>query len=292
MMLEIMNRHDWCFLICLIGGGQEIHTGEAGLSEWGNVLKTNFKNWKIYISPELLHGHHSTANKKLFSSLPKKMKVVTNKNLHLKVSLRQPKSEKLSSFIGHILDLNLKNAKKDFQSMKKTYPIFITRDLEKAKLFIKNSKLRGTRRAGILASSGGKRLRAFGLNTDRKIDFKNWFLEDKNDVRSSSFLEIPATEFSVQGLELDWSIVCWDADLRIIGNQWGYYNFKGSKWQKVNNNTIKEFILNRYRVLLTRARDGMIIFVPNGSTEDITRNKDYYDKTFYFLKNTIGIKEL
>ena len=292
MMLSIMDRHsDWCFFICLIGGGQEINTGEAGLSEWGRVLKEKFNHWDIHISPELLSGAHSTGFKTLFEDVPDKIKISENEDLHLKVSIRSYKTEKLSSFISNLLRLDTSAAKQDYAALGDKYPLFITRDLEKAKEYIK-LKTRGTRRSGILATSGSRRLLAHGLDVTKDIDEAHWFLQPKSDIRSSSFMELPATEFAVQGLELDWSVVCWGADLRIDNNAWSYNALKGSKWQNVRNKETQEFIINKYRVLLTRAREGIVIWIPNGDSQDVTRKSEFYDPMFLLLKNAVKIREI
>jgi len=144
----------------------------------------------------------------------------------------------------------------------------------------------------VLASSNAKRLRPFGIDVKNSISASNWFLDGKNDVRSSYYMEDVATEFEIQGLELDWTIVCWDGDLYLEGNKWAYQSFKGTKWQKINQAIKKRYLLNAYRVLLTRARQGFVIFLPEGNEEDKTRPKKFYDETYEFLVNKIGIKKL
>ena len=116
----------------------------------------------------------------------------------------------------------------------------------------------------------------------------NWFLDGKEDVRSSFYLEDVATEFQIQGLELDWSCVVWDGDLRFSTHGWQTYSFKGNKWQNINSKVRKQYLLNAYRVLLTRARQGMVIVIPEGNNNDHTRKKEYYDHTFNYLKE-IGV---
>lgn len=120
-----------------------------------------------------------------------------------------------------------------------------------------------------------------------KIDATNWFLNAKDDVRSSYYLEDPATEFDIQGLELDWVGVCWDADLRYVSNEWDYNRFRGTRWQKVKTSVAQKYLTNVYRVLLTRARQGMCIYVPQGKAEDPTRNPSFYDGTFEYLSQII-----
>jgi DUF2075 family protein len=117
-----------------------------------------------------------------------------------------------------------------------------------------------------------------------KVEAPLWFLNDKSDVRSSFYMEEVASEFDVQGLELDWAGVGWDADFRYVNGEWRHYNFKGTKWQQVNAADGRLYLKNAYRVILTRARQGMVIFVPEGDANDTTRPPRYYDETFLYLK--------
>ena len=139
--------------------------------------------------------------------------------------------------------------------------------------------------------AGGKRLRPYAISVKNSIKPTDWFLNDQSDIRSSYYLEDVATEFDVQGLELDWTCVAWDADLRMFGQEWKYKSFVGSKWRDINDSINKQYLKNAYRVLLTRARQGMVIFIPKGSDKDITRPSIFYDETFNYLKQ-IGIKEI
>jgi Uncharacterized conserved protein (DUF2075) len=171
-----------------------------------------------------------------------------------------------------------------------TFPVVLTRDLQSAKIWLKR-RARGTERYGIIASSEAQRLKPFGLNVKAKIDPANWFLNGKSDVRSSFYLEDVATEFQIQGLELDWTCVAWDGDLRFNGGGWKYYCFRGTHWQTIGNEANRKYLKNAYRVLLTRARQGMVLFVPEGSNEDDTRRSAYYDHTYEYFNN-IGIPKL
>ncbi|WP_288372571.1 DNA/RNA helicase domain-containing protein [uncultured Algoriphagus sp.] len=291
MLLSIMNRNSgWAVIVALIGSGQEINTGEAGLSEWGKTISDKFQKWKIFISPELKEGSSRIANHNLFEKTPTDLSITEMDELHLKVSIRSYKAEKLSEWIAAVLDDEPNKAKSILQNYLIDYPIFLTRNLEEARRFLRE-KNRGHRRSGLIASSGAKRLRPLGLDVINKIDVENWFLNPKEDVRSSSFLEIVATEFDVQGLELDWVGLCWGDDFRKEEIGWSYHAFKGTKWQLERQEARKQFIKNKYRVLLTRAREGMVIFIPEGSKIDHTRPKSNYDSTFKYLVN-IGIKEL
>jgi hypothetical protein len=288
-LIGVMDRHpDWATIVCLIGGGQEINTGEAGLQEWFDSLKRSFPNWDIHISSKLSDFEYNQG-RPLYNEQDRK-RVHTNDDLHLSVSVRSFRSEKVASFVKAVLDCELQVARTLYSEIQLSYPIFITRDLQYAKDWLR-SQARGSERYGLVASSGAIRLRPFGINVKSSIEPKNWFLNDKKDIRSSFFLEDVATEFDVQGLELDWTCVAWDADLRHDGNQWLLKSFKGTRWQTVNDDDAKLYLKNAYRVLLTRARQGMVIFVPQGADDDETRQVDFYDKTFNYLRS-IGIVEL
>lgn len=291
MLFNILNRNKgWAVIVALIGSGQEINTGEAGLAEWGKTIFEKFSNWRIYISPELKEGSSQISNYKLFETAPIGLSITELSELHLKVSIRAYKVEKLSEWVVCILEDEPSTAKSLLENHLKEYPIFLTRNLETARKFLRN-KNRGHRRTGLIASSGAKRLRPLGLDVTNEIDVANWFLNSKEDVRSSSFLEIPATEFAVQGLELDWVGLCWGDDFRKEDEGWSYHAFKGSKWQLERQEQRKQFIKNKYRVLLTRGREGLIIFIPQGSDDDHTRPRKNYEQTYQYLKNT-GIIEI
>ena len=291
MLFNIMSRNKgWAVIVALIGSGQEINTGEAGLAEWGKTINEKFSNWEIYISPELKDGSSNIANYKLFEKTPANLSITELPELHLKVSIRSYKAEKLSDWVEALLEDNTLKAKDLLENHLKDYPIFLTRDLDKAKEFLRN-KNRGHRRTGLVASSGARRLRPLGLDVTADIDVAHWFLNPKDDVRSSCFLELPATEFAVQGLELDWVGLCWGDDFRKEDQGWSFHSFKGTKWQVERQDERKQFIKNKYRVLLTRGREGLILFVPKGSQSDHTRPSKNYDSTFEYLKR-IGIKEI
>jgi len=287
-LIGVMDRHDdWAVIICLIGGGQEINKGEAGLPEWFTALKENYQNWKIWVSAEL-NDFEYNMGEDLYADLNHGV-LEEKEKLHLSVSVRSFRSEKVSDFVKTLLDCDA-NASSLIDQLNGKYPIAITRSFDLAKSWLKE-KSRGTERIGILASSGGVRLKPHGINAKNDIDPRHWFLNGKNDVRSSFYLEDVATEFDIQGLELDWTCVCWDADLRFTNNGWDYKEFRGTSWNNINDKSRKLYLKNSYRVLLTRARQGMIIFVPYGDKKDFTRVPKYYDSIYNYLKN-IGIKEL
>ncbi len=289
-LINYMNRHvEWATIICLIGGGQEINTGEAGLPDWFSAIKNSYKNWHIYISPNLNDTEY-TRGTKLFQSGDFENMHAAEPDLHLSVSIRSYRSNKLAGFVKALLDCNTDAVATLHNELHTVYPIFITRSLETAKQWLRE-KTRGTERCGIIASSDAMRLRPYGINLKAEIDPVNWFLNKKEDVRSSNFMEDVATEFDVQGLELDWTCVAWDADFRHIGSDWQYWTFRGTNWNKINVETNRIYRKNAYRVLLTRARQGMVLFIPQGSLEDRTCCPAFYDGTYNYLKN-LGLVEL
>lgn len=285
-LISCLNRHkDWAVIICLVGGGQEINTGEAGISEWLNAVDKTFPDWNIYISPNLTDSEYSAIE--AIEKLKISNRVCFDENLHLSVSMRSFRAEKLSFFVKSILDLKIEKAKEVFNVFVEKYPIVLTRDIIKAKQWLKQ-KARGSERYGIVVSSQALRLKPFAIDVKTPMNHVNWFLDGKDDVRSSFYLEDVATEFHVQGLELDWSCVVWDGDLRYSTNGWQPFSFKGNKWQNINSIERKKYLLNAYRVLLTRARQGMVIVIPEGNNEDQTRKKEYYDPTYNYLSQ-IGL---
>lgn len=284
-LISCLDRHpDWAVVICLVGGGQEINTGEAGISEWLSAVKNKFPEWETHISPNLFDSEY--AAQLAIESLAKTNQVVYNTELHLSVSMRSYRAEHLSQLIKQVLDIDSK-AKDTFLALQSKYPLVVTRDLDKAKNWLKE-KARGSERYGIVVSSQAYRLKPLAIDVRTPINHVNWFLDGKDDIRSSYFLEEVATEFQVQGLELDWACVIWDGDLRFDENQWKSYSFVGNKWQNIHKEIRKKYLLNAYRVLLTRARQGMIIVIPEGNVEDHTRLPEYYNSTFEYLKS-IGL---
>ncbi|MET4155479.1 hypothetical protein ABIC08_006249 [Bradyrhizobium sp. RT9b] len=198
------------------------------------------------------------------------------------VSVRSFRAEKLSEFIGALVAGEAKEAKELYQAIKETYPIVLTRELGHARQWLRD-RGRGSERIGLVASSGASRLKPDGINVHEKIEATTWFLNGKDDVRSSYYMEDPATEFDIQGLELDWVGVCWDADFRSVDGRWQFYRFAGTRWQNVNDDNRKVYLTNAYRVLLTRARQGMVIYIPRGDSIDATRPPAFYDETAAFL---------
>ncbi|TBH74800.1 DUF2075 domain-containing protein [Aquirufa nivalisilvae] len=288
-LIDVMNRHDnYCTIICLIGGGQEINTGEAGLSEWILALKNHYPNWIIYYSNMITNDKDYLGNESLKDWLNKTGN--SEKELHLSVSVRSFRSEKISSFVHKLIEGNANNAKSILTEINNQFPILLTRDFSVAKRWLrKNAK--GTERIGIIGSSGGRRLRPLGIDVKNEITAEDWFLNDARDVRSSQYLELVATEFDIQGLEIDYVCLAWDINFYFKNGEWNYQSFEGTKWKGIVNEINKSYIRNSYRVLMTRARQGLIIFIPNGDQLDQTRPVDLYDSTYQFL-SSCGIKTI
>ena len=288
-LISCLDRHtDWAAIICLVGGGQEINTGEAGISEWIESLNRSYPDWSIYISDRLTDSEYAAG--KSLEMLNNHKSVYFSKSLHLSVSLRSFRAERLSDFVKCVLDLEADKAREQYRYIENRYPLILTRELGKAKAWLKQ-KARGSERYGVIVSSQAERLKPYAIDVKSPINPIHWFLNDKKDVRSSFFMESVATEFHVQGLELDWTCVSWDGDLRFIDDEWKGHSFRGDKWQNINKKSRQKYLLNAYRVLLTRARQGMIIFVPKGNNTDHTRLPEFYDGTYEYLLKC-GIKEI
>lgn len=268
-LLSVMDRHlDWCAIICLVGEGQEINTGEAGIEEWLRAIERSFPHWQAHLPLEMEHRCRIGQQ-------------VLTPDLHLSTSIRSYRAEKLSDFVGHLIAGEVE-ACRSIRSDLDKYPLLITRDLQPARDWLR-SKRRGNQRAGLLASSNANRLKPHGVFVKARVEPARWFLAPLGDVRSSDALEDAATEFEVQGLELDWACVCWDANYRLAKDRWMPFKFKGTRWEQVNDDSRGAYIANSYRVLLTRARQGLVVFVPYGDREDVTRKPEWYDEIYEFL---------
>jgi DUF2075 family protein len=303
LIWSLDQREDWATIVCLVGGGQEINTGEAGISEWINALNEQFPHWNVYISPKLTDPEYAEGR---VNELLKDNKNVTYaESLHLGVSLRSFRAEKLSAFVHALLSFD-GNAPALYNEIKEKYPIVLTRDMNKARRWL-HDKVRGTERTGVLVTKESARFKPLAVHILPAGDENavHWFLDDKADVRSSNYLEDAATEIQVQGLELDYTCVLWDADMRCEGGKWSFHRFNGqTKWTEQKGDTeskqeLMKYMLNAYRVLLTRARSGMVICVPegnpnktlNGFWEDSTRLPEFYEGTYQYLKG-LGIEEI
>ena len=302
LIWSLDQREDWATIVCLVGGGQEINTGEAGISEWISSLNNLFPEWKIYISPKLTEPEY--ADGKVEELLKDNPNVTYEEKLHLSVSLRSFRAAKLSAFVHAVLTID-KEAVSIYEGIKDKYPIVLTRDMEKAKRWI-HENARGNERTGVLITKESARYKPLGIHVlpSNDKDAIHWFLDDITDTKSSNYLEDAATEIQVQGLELEYTCVLWDADMRYEDGEWKFYRFDNNKWNPIKDESESKhekmrYMLNAYRVLMTRARSGMIICVPEGNShknengfwEDETRLPEYYDGTYNYLKS-LGLEEI
>lgn len=299
LIWSLDQREDWAVIICLVGGGQEINTGEAGITEWIKALNIRFTHWDVYISDKLTDTEY--AEGRVNELLQDNNRVTFAENLHLAVSLRSFRAETLSSFVQSMLTFRPDAAALYKDVAGRGYPIVLTRDMDIARAWLRK-QARGTQQTGILVTKVAARFKPLAVHilAQDEDNAVHWFLEDKTDIRSSNYLEDAATEIQVQGLELDYACVLWDADMRYENGMWCYYKFNGkNKWNPECNEENRKYMLNAYRVLLTRARQGIIICVPQGNNrltpegfpEDPTRLPEYYDGTYDYLKS-LGLIEL
>ena len=283
-LISCLDRHgDWAVVICLVGGGQEINTGEAGISEWLSALDQSFPDWRIYASDRLVDSEYDAG--RIVESLRTREHVEFKSDLHLATSIRSFRSGNVSKLVKELLDLELGAARETLRHVQERYPIALTRDLNTARRWLRG-QARGSERYGIVVSSQAERLKPHALDVKTPVNPVHWFLNGKDDVRSSYYLEDVGTEFHVQGLELDWACVVWDADFRFTPEGWQHWSFRGNGWQRILAHDRQKYLKNAYRVLLTRARQGMVVVVPRGDDEDPTRNPAYYDQTFDYLSRS------
>jgi hypothetical protein len=288
-LISCLDRHrDWAVVVCLVGGGQEINTGEAGISEWMDSLNRAFSGWHIYISSRLTDSEYAAGH--VLEELRSRPNVTTKDELHLGISMRSFRAEHVSLLVKQLLDLDRQAASETLAKVSEKYPMVITRDLSRGKRWLKE-QARGSERYGIVVSSQAERLKPHAIDVKSPMDPIHWFLDGPEDVRSSYYLEDVATEFHVQGLELDWACVTWDADFRYSSTGWDHRSFTGDRWNYIHKAERKSYQKNAYRVLLTRARQGMVIVVPQGDSEDPTRNPEFYDPTFEYLQE-IGFRAI
>lgn len=299
LIWSLDQRKDWATIICLVGGGQEINTGEAGIGEWLRALNERFPNWRIYISRQLTEPEY--AEGKVNELLKDNPMVEYPEFLHLSVSLRSFRAERLSAFVHSLLSFAPDAASLYADVVNHHYPIYLTRDMRTARRWLRK-QARGTQQTGILVSKVAARFKPLAVNIlpQGEDNAVHWFLEDKTDIRSSNYLEDAATEIQVQGLEMDFACVLWDADMRVADGKWQFWKFNGkTAWIPERNEETQQYMLNAYRVLLTRARQGIVICVPRGNgkltpegyPEDSTRLPEYYDGTYAYLKS-LGMQEI
>jgi hypothetical protein len=279
-LIRYVDRHkDWAVILCLVGGGQEINRGESGIGAWLEAVKTTFPHWEMHVSSRLSDSEYAAVE--TVKSAANSVGVRFEDSLHLSVSMRSFRAEHVSSFVKALLDCEREDARRMLIQLRR-YPIVLTRNLNRAKEWVR-AQARGNERYGLVASSKAQRLKPHAIDVRVNTDPVHWFLGEKEDTRSSYYLEDAATEFQVQGLEVDWAVVTWDGDLRSTQDGWSFHNFRGTKWQNVNKADKRTYLKNAYRVLLTRARQGMVIFVPSGASIDPTRSAEFYDPTFEYL---------
>ncbi len=288
-LISCLDRHsDWATIVCLVGGGQEIHKGEAGIGEWIKAIDEKYPQWKMYLSPRLTDSEYNVDV--MPSTVTGCPEVVPRDELHLAVSMRSFRAERVSLLVKQLLDLDSENARQTLHNTSARYPIVLTRDMRRAKAWLRQHA-RGSERYGIVVSSQAERLKPHAIDVRPKVNPIHWFLHGKEDVRSSYYLEDVVTEFDIQGLEIDWACLTWDADFRYTPQGWEHWSFHGDCWKHIHKPERKAYLKNAYRVLLTRARQGMVIVIPEGDSSDPTRNKSYYDPTFDYLRG-IGFRTI
>jgi hypothetical protein len=280
-LISGMDRHeDWAVIVCLVGGGQEINTGEAGIDAWIEAVHSRYPHWDMHISSRLTDSEYAAGS--VLQRLKQRPNTHFDDCLHLAVSLRSFRAENVSHLVNAILHCERQDARRALTNSLHCYPISVTRDLDLAKEWLRN-RARGSERYGLVASSKAQRLKPDAIDIRVAVDPVQWFLNEKEDTRSSYYLEDAATEYRVQGLELDWACVAWDGDLRFNGSGWSYHQFRGDRWCNIANADNRRYLCNAYRVLLTRARQGMVIYVPAGNPTDPTRSPALYDQTYEYL---------
>lgn len=288
-LISYMDRHnDWAVIVCLVGGGQEINTGEAGIEAWLNAVHKSFGHWQMFVSSRLTDTEYAAGRALELARDGGATRL--DDSLHLAVSMRSFRAENVSAFVKALLDCEKAQARETFAQLAERYPIALTRNLAAAKDWIR-TRARGSERYGLVASSKAMRLKPHAIDIRVAVDPVHYFLNERDDTRSSYYLEDAATEFQVQGLELDWVCVTWDADFRFNGSGWNYHDFRGDRWCNIANPDNRVYLRNAYRVLLTRARQGMIVFIPPGDPDDQTRSPAFYDSTFSYLRG-LGIPEI
>ncbi|MDP9438327.1 MAG: DUF2075 domain-containing protein, partial [Actinomycetota bacterium] len=299
LLLEVMERlPDWAVVIALVGGGQEIFLGEAGLEEWGRAIAASSTPWHVVASPEVLAGGGSVAGHRLFADgIPDHVSFSEEPLAHLDVGVRSHRAGQWAEWVNDLLALRTHDAQGRFPDPHE-FPCVVTRDLDRARAWLHEHGGRDPlSRSGLVATSQDQRLRAHGIESSsafrRAYSFDKWFLAAPEDVRSSFSLEVAASEFECQGLELDWVGVCWGGDLTPADGlgAWDYRSFKGSRWQNVRQDAERAYVRNRYRVLLTRARQGMVIWVPPGADDDPTRDPKRFDRLYDTLR-AAGVPDL
>lgn len=279
--LEIMGRHEeWSVIVALIGGGQEINTGEAGLAEWGRVIEANAR-WRAIAAPRTIAGDDPT--QRLADSRPGWLEF--DPDLDLTLPIRSVRGAAASPWVDAVLRGEAGEAAA-IAAEAGGVPFVVARDLDALRDGLRRLG-RGLRRAGLVASAGARRLRAEGLGV-QVPEVADWFLNRWPDIRSSEALETFATEYDCQGLELDVVGLAWGGDFVRAAEGWRPRRFAGDRWLNVRSAEERRFILNTYRVLLTRSRYETVLWVPRGSIvggsfHDTTRDAGEMDAIADFL---------
>lgn len=278
LILDVMGRRPgWGAVIAIVGEGQEINRGEAGLAEWGRSLGDSPHSWRVLASPAVL-GTDGQPGRLFPNGVPSNLVIQASSHMHLSVSVRSPRAQHVANWVQAVLSLKPTDAVAHAAGMR-GFRLAFTRSLQNARAWLHDAS-HGDRRPGLLASSGAQRHRAYGLEMDssfhRGFPYADWFLNPPGDVRSSFQLEVALTEFECQGLELDFVGLCWGDDLTPVesSDSWDARDFRGSKWTTVRDVQRIRYLINKYRVLMTRAREGMVIWVPRGDPADPTREPD------------------
>ena len=280
LILDIMARHrDWAVVVALVGGGQEINTGEAGLAEWGAALAAR-PAWRALAPPDVVGA--ADPRRRLVATRPSWLEL--DPVLHLDVPVRAIRSAAAAPWVEAVLAGRQAEAAAIAASAE--VPVRITRSLALLRAALRQ-RARGLRRAGLVCSAGARRLVADGLwpafpHLDADA-VAHWFLDRWPDVRASDALELPATQFACQGLELDYVGLAWGGDLIRRDGRWVPRRFVGTAWQTSRDESRRAYAINTYRVLLTRARYETLIFIPPGEPVDMTRAPAEFDAVADYL---------
>lgn len=282
LFLSILDRLDWACLVCLVGPGQEINRGEGGLALWGEALAkaaSNGSPWNVIAAPQAIAGGRDVSGSGLQQEGAPFIKTRAERRIHLSNSIRAYRNELHGKWVATLLEDDIAASRALALEMTAP-PAFVTRDLSVAKSWLQNYR-RGGRTVGLLASSGAIRLVADGVppapRSNELDQIGHWFLKAPPDFRSSGSLETPMSEFGCQGLEIDYAGVCWGGDLIRGEAGWLPRRMQSPHWRVIGDEAQKRFRINGYRVLLTRARAGLVIYVPEGNAEDATRAPQEFD---------------
>ncbi|MGF1537965.1 MAG: DNA/RNA helicase domain-containing protein [Elainellaceae cyanobacterium] len=263
-VLRIAQRiPDWCIVLGLIGEGQEIHVGEEeGTEQWNEAIASvsNDDLWQVHCSPE---------QARYFTALPDSQ-IHADDRFNLTTSLRSHRAEDLQTWVAHLLAGDLDAAAALMPKLQRDgFSAYLTRDLDAAKAYCRDRYgYEPSKRYGLMASSRARNLANYGLPNDylatRRVKPGPWYIDPPESPLSCCALHSAVTEFGCQGLELDFPIVGWGDDLRWDGARWI------TTTRQKNVADPRRLRINSYRVLLTRGRDGFVVFVPSEERMDGT----------------------